>query len=67
MPKSWHALPYPDDPRVLVKAPDYRTFQEKEHELNVGHRLLLPLAAHKERPIAVALMEAIEEIKELPL
>lgn len=32
MPKAWRALPHPDKPDVLIKAPDYKTFTFQEDD-----------------------------------
>lgn len=62
MPRGWHALPLPTDPRMLVKAPNYATFLDQEHALAKGG-FFLPREPDAEHPLVVAMMDSIEDIQ----
>jgi hypothetical protein len=49
-----------------VKAPDYKTFESQEH-YTAHHQFVLPLDAHKELPEAIALLEAVQDVKGMSL
>jgi hypothetical protein len=64
MPRQWKALPKPGDDRVLMKAPDYKTFMDQE-DLGPTYRFLRDTTKQTEQ--AVAMLDALQgELAEIP-
>lgn len=67
MPRAWRALPYTANPRLLAKAPSYADFEQQEHQLKTYGMAMMPKEADLQAALAAAMMDAVENIRELPL